>query len=40
MVDVGEKKVTKRSATAVASIDIGPEAYKLVSENGIKKGKL
>jgi hypothetical protein len=38
MVDVGDKPVSKRSATAVASIDIGPEAYKLVAENGIKKG--
>ena len=38
MVDVGDKEVSKRAATAVASIYIGPEAYKLVSENGLKKG--
>ncbi len=38
MVDVGGKEITQRSATAIASIEIGQEAYKLVSENGMKKG--
>ena len=38
MVDVGDKNVTLRSAKAVAYIDIGADAYKLVSDNAMKKG--
>ena len=38
MVDVGDKIVTSRSAKAVAEIDIGADAYKLVADNAIKKG--
>lgn len=38
MVDVGDKNVTLRSAKAVAFVDIGPDAYKLVAENAMKKG--
>lgn len=38
MVDVSHKDETERSASATASIYIGAEAFKLVSENSIKKG--
>ena len=35
MVDVGNKDITKRFARAVAIIDIGETAYKLVSDNKV-----
>lgn len=38
MVDVSEKQVTARSATAMASITMKPETLALIQENGIKKG--
>ena len=38
MVDVGEKAVTRRSATAVAAIDMQPETLRLIVEGGHKKG--
>lgn len=38
MVDVGEKAVTERSATAEAVIDLQPETLKLINEGGHKKG--
>jgi len=38
MVDVGDKSVTLRSAKAIAYVDIGAAAYKLVAENAMKKG--
>ena len=36
MVDVGDKDVTKRFARAVAIIDIGETAYKLVANNQVR----
>lgn len=38
MVDVSDKKVTSRSATARASVIVGPVIAKLIKENNIKKG--
>jgi cyclic pyranopterin monophosphate synthase len=38
MVDVGEKEITERSATAEAIIDLQPETLKLIMEGGHKKG--
>jgi cyclic pyranopterin phosphate synthase len=38
MVDVGEKPVTRRTATATATVLLGPATYDLVAENGLKKG--
>ena len=38
MVDVGEKEITERSATAEAIIDLLPETLKLIMEGGHKKG--
>ena len=35
MVDVGFKDVTKRMARAVAVVDIGKAAYKLVASNQV-----
>lgn len=38
MVDVSNKEVTKRSATAIGKIYMSKEAYELVKENKNKKG--
>ena len=38
MVDVGEKSITQRTATAEAIIDLKPETLKLIIEGGHKKG--
>ena len=38
MVDVGEKEITERSATAEAIINLLPETLKLIMEGGHKKG--
>ena len=38
MVDVGDKPWTPRRAVARATVWIGPEAFRLVAENQIKKG--
>lgn len=38
MVDVGSKSATTRSARAVAVVDVGPEAYRLIRDNLVKKG--
>ena len=38
MVDVGDKNVTKRVATARATIDMLETTSRLIKENGIKKG--
>ena len=38
MVDVGDKEITKRSATATARITMTAETFKLVQEGKSKKG--
>jgi cyclic pyranopterin monophosphate synthase len=38
MVDVGDKPVTERAATAEAFVRVSPEARRLVSQVAIKKG--
>ena len=38
MVDVGEKAVTERSATAAGSVFLSPEAFRLVAEGKAGKG--
>ncbi len=38
MVDVSEKDVTQRVATARASVVMQPETLKLIMEGGVKKG--
>lgn len=38
MVDVSEKRVTARSATAMASITMKPETLALIQDSGIEKG--
>lgn len=38
MVDVSDKKVTIREATAKAKVTVGPAVMKLIKENNIKKG--
>nr|XP_006824934.1 PREDICTED: molybdenum cofactor biosynthesis protein 1-like [Saccoglossus kowalevskii] len=38
MVDVGNKAITNRTAVAVGQVFLGAEAFKLVSENKMKKG--
>jgi cyclic pyranopterin phosphate synthase len=38
MVDVGEKPISVRSATASGSIQMLPETFKLIRDNGLKKG--
>jgi len=38
MVDVGEKPISVRSATASGSIRMLPETFKLIRDNGLKKG--
>ncbi|XP_060526061.1 molybdenum cofactor biosynthesis protein 1 [Cylas formicarius] len=38
MVDIIHKAVTVRTATAVATVKVGPKITKLISENGVKKG--
>uniref|UniRef100_A0A336LI95 cyclic pyranopterin monophosphate synthase n=1 Tax=Culicoides sonorensis TaxID=179676 RepID=A0A336LI95_CULSO len=38
MVDVGDKSITKRTATAHSNIIVGPEIFKLIKDNQVKKG--
>jgi len=38
MVDVGDKEVTERSATAKGSVFMQPETMALILEGGVKKG--
>lgn len=38
MVDVGDKEVTEREATAAASIKMAPETLKLIQDGDAKKG--
>ena len=38
MVDVGDKRITKRVAVAQSRITLGQEAFQLVEENKMKKG--
>ena len=38
MVDVGDKDVTERDATAAASIKMAPETLKLIQDGDAKKG--
>lgn len=38
MVNVGEKNITKRTATAAARVQINPNTYKLIASGGVKKG--
>lgn len=38
MVDVGNKDITQRTATAEATIDLKPETLTLIMEGGHKKG--
>ena len=38
MVNVGEKGVTRRTATAAARVLVSPETYALIESGGMKKG--
>ena len=38
MVDVGEKDITKRSATAAARVLVSPETFERIKTGGMKKG--
>jgi len=38
MVDVSEKKITERFATAVGSVYMNPETLYLINNQGVKKG--
>lgn len=38
MVDVGEKDITKRSATAAARVLVSPETFEHIKTGGMKKG--
>lgn len=38
MVNVGEKGVTRRTATAAARVLVSPETYALIKSGGMKKG--
>ena len=38
MVDVGEKPVTSRSATAAARVLVNEETFSLIRSGGMKKG--
>ncbi|KAI9202639.1 uncharacterized protein BJ171DRAFT_512795 [Polychytrium aggregatum] len=38
MVDVSEKNITRRTARAVARVQLSPEAFRLVEQNQIQKG--
>ena len=38
MVDVGEKAVTERIATAGGKVLVNPETFRLIKEGGMKKG--
>ena len=38
MVDVGEKAVTERIATAGSKVLVNPETFRLIKEGGMKKG--
>ena len=37
MVDVGEKDITKRSATAAARVLVSPETFERIKTGGMKK---
>lgn len=38
MVDIIDKQITIRSASASATVKVGPEITKLISQNAVKKG--
>lgn len=38
MVDVGEKSVTRRTATAQARVQVNPATFELIKTGGMKKG--
>ena len=38
MVDVGEKEITQRSATAAARVLVSPETFERIKTGGMKKG--
>ena len=38
MLDVGEKDITKRSATAAARVLVSPETFERIKTGGMKKG--
>ena len=38
MVDVGEKEITHRTATAAARVLVSPETFRLIQSGGMKKG--
>ena len=38
MVDVGEKQISKREATACARVSMQPETLQMILDGGIKKG--
>lgn len=38
MVDVGEKEITQRSATAAARVLVSPETFEKIKTGGMKKG--
>ena len=40
MVDVGEKAVTERIATAGGKVLVNPETFRLIKEGGMKKGEV
>ena len=40
MVDVGEKKITKRTAQASAKVFVNKETFELIKTGGIKKGNV
>ncbi|WP_193180192.1 cyclic pyranopterin monophosphate synthase MoaC [Nisaea sediminum] len=38
MVDVGDKEITERIATAAGTVTMAPETMKLIVDGGVKKG--
>ena len=38
MVDVGDKEITERTATAAGMVTMGPATMKLIVDGGVKKG--
>ncbi|WP_339851910.1 cyclic pyranopterin monophosphate synthase MoaC [uncultured Nisaea sp.] len=38
MVDVGDKDITERTATAAGTVTMAPETMKLIVDGGVKKG--
>mgnify|MGYP003678396235 FL=1 len=38
MVDVGDKDITERTATAAGTVTMAPETMKLIGDGGVKKG--